>query len=143
MRELDECYSVAKKINDKNDEIFELKMKIGSPKNQIITDMPRGGNPENAIENYLFKLERLQKKIKTLETQRDLIWNRAKEIMREYDILGDKEAVSMLYFRYYKGFPWKECARLLMIGYKNSNWNENKCFRVHRKILDKIDNMNV
>lgn len=137
MRELDDCYSFAKKIQEKHEEIIELKSRTMSPKNQIISDMPRGGNADNAIERYLIKIERLKRVKKSYEKKRDMCWLAIQQKLCDCGF-NDKETLTMMYMRFGCAWSWNKCAKRLSKLYKDSNWNTNKCFRVYRQVLNKL-----
>ena len=133
MKELDECLRIYKEIRKIDDKIETLRAAILSPKNQVITGMPRGGNSDNAIEKYLLKLERHNKrKAKLIKNQAEQ-WQQAKCKFKN-DISAQE--TKMLYMRFVLGYQWKKCAVKLQKEY--GNWNINKCFRIYGKINEKF-----
>ena len=136
MRQLDECMKLRERINKKNEEIIELKTKIMSPKNQIISDMPRGGKQSNSIEAYIIKYEKL-------EHRKTALMNELEEKWQAIDMsdLSDAQC-KLLHLRYYCGLEWKKCSRIMceVVGKK---FNENRCYREHRNALDILHNKKV
>lgn len=139
MKELDECFKLRRYIQEKIDtKIFEIKARIEAPKNQVITGMPMGhGENVNAFDRYLIKLERLEKRKSVKEKELLKKWQFASSILTENGI--SKENISLLRLRYYKGYQWKRCAKIMATDYPKNKWNLNKCFREHRSILYIID----
>lgn len=128
MRELQECLNTKRHIDKIDEKITELKVAVYSPKNQIITGMPRSGNNENAIEKYLIKLERLKKKKAELLKQQSELWESIKE--KTGDISEQEQY--LLYIRCVEGYPWQKCCKIMQSKY--GKWNVNKCFRIYGKI---------
>lgn len=129
MRQLDECMELRERINKVNEQIIELKTKIMSPKNQIISDMPRGGKQSNSIEAYIIKHEKLERK-------KTVLMNELEEIWQTIDMshLSDAQC-KLLHLRYYCGLEWKKCSRI-MCEVVSIKFNENRCYREHRNALD-------
>lgn len=140
MVELDACLELAKKIRQKDETILDLKSNVLAPKNQILSDMPRGsGTTTSPQEDYLIRLEKLTDEKRTLQEQRVSIWFDAVAKLKEADVTG-ASAYEMLKYRFYCGYPWKVCAKKMKNQYPTEKWNLNKCFRVYSGILHKIDN---
>ena len=136
---LDECFDLVKKIKKVDGQIEEIKSANMSPKNQVITDMPKGGNNQlNKLEKYIIKLERLEAKKNYLCVSLNHNWTLAKMKLSRLETIPNG-AYLMLKLRYYHGYPWKKCAIKMKEAYPNDNWNENKCFRVHYSILHKTE----
>ena len=138
MRELDRCLQLAKTIKEKQELIIELKAKTMHPKSQILSDMPKGGSIENEIETYLIKLERLENYVKGLKEKRGKCWNRIVRKLTACNIT-DPETIKLLFMRFYAGKAWEKCNNEMREHYPHSKWNLNKCFRVYRAVLVKID----
>lgn len=129
MRELQQCLSIKRDIDDINEKITELQAAIRSPKNQIMTGMPHGGgNNDNAIERYIIRLEHLQQKKNALLEYQSKQWNIA---MEKAGDLTAQEA-HLLSLRCIEGKPWKHCAAIM--NKKYGKWSINKCFRVYGRI---------
>lgn len=136
MKELQKCLEIASEIEKIDEKIKELKLLIASPKNQVITGMPRGGNTEHAIEKYLLQVEKEeQKKDKLLKYQAKQ-WQIALEKLPN---ISEQEK-RMLHNRFIKGMAWKKCAKDLNDTY--GNWNINKVFRIYRKLTKISKNFN-
>ena len=138
MRELNECLELSQKIAEKQELICELKARVYTPRNQVISDMPRGGGGENEIENYIIKLEKIETLVKHLKKKRCNLWQYLIETMYKCNIT-DTETLKLLYFRFYKGFPWDVCSKQMQQAFPNGKWNLNKCFRVYRSVLYKLN----
>ena len=128
MRELTECLNTKRKIDKVDDEITELKAKIHSPKNQVITGMPRGGTNENAIERYLIKLEKKEQYKTALLKYQSEQWKNAMQKIPNIE----EQVKHLLYIRFMQGLPWKKCANKMNEQY--GNWNIGKVFRIYGKI---------
>lgn len=137
MQILEDCLEKTRKIKKVEEQIAELRERAMSPKNQLITGMPRGGAGGNQSESYMVKLERLEDRRKRLIRQRDELWE---EIIYTIDAKGEvkEEHVSLLQYRFFKGLQWKKCCALMCQKYPESSWNMNKVFRVYRQILRKF-----
>lgn len=134
---LDKCFSIAQQIKDVDEDIEELQSSEMSPKIQIMTDMPKGGNNQlNKLEKYIIELERLETKKNDLIEILNQNWGIAISILIKSGITQSSEQ-SMMKLRYYHGYPWKKCSIKMQKEYPNENWNENKCYRVHSSILYK------
>lgn len=128
MKELQECLEAKRYIDKIDERITELKTVIYSPKNQVITGMPRGGNNENAIEKYLIKLEKLKSRKADLLKYQSEQWGIVKE---KAGNISEQEQY-LLYIRCVEGYSWQKCVSIMQKKYKN--WNINKAFRVYGKI---------
>lgn len=129
MRELEECLILKKEIDEIDEKIYEIRVRILSAKNQIITGMPRGGSAENAIEKYLLEVEyQMQKKDNLLERQAKL-WHKA---LKKLPKIQPQEKY-LLQLRFIRGLSWKKCEAEMNIAY--GNWNSNKIFRIYRKLF--------
>lgn len=138
MHELDECLRLSRQIIKNRESLEELKALSMSPKSQIITDMPKGGGMNiNIAENYLIKMEKLEKDYIDMCGNRAEKWKKAVEIFEEHH--QPKENTKMLWFRFYAGYSWKKCASHMAEAFPNSNWSVDKCFRVYRRIMYNIN----
>lgn len=134
MQKLDDCLSKTRKIKEIEERITELRESVMSPKNQLITGMPRGGAGGNQSESYIVKLERLEDRRKKLIRQRDELWEEIIYTLGE----AKEEYIALLQYRFFKGLQWKKCCTLMCNKYPDSGWNMNKVFRVYRQILRKF-----
>ena len=138
MKELDECLAKRRKIKDIEEDITELKLKVYSPKGQVITGMPRSGNGgASQADRYLMKLEKLEAKKKTKVDDLNVCWDNTVEILSGVQI--NAETIEMLRFRFYWGYKWEKCAAMMKEQFPQSVWNVNKCFRKYSAVLHKID----
>ena len=128
MKELQQCLITKRKIDKKNEKIYALRAVVLAPRNQVITDMPRAkGNTENPLDTYLLRLEKLQQqKDNLLKYQADQ-W---KKVQRKAQMT--EQETYLIYLRVIKGFEWKMCVNLT--NKKYSGMNENKAYRIYRKI---------
>lgn len=135
---LEKCLELNGRIIRTDENIFILKEVAYSPRNQVINGMPRseGGN---ALEKYLVKLEKYKNKRLHLKNELLTTWKKAAAIMGDNDISA--EDIMMMYYRFFKGLAWKQVNNEMQKLYKHSGWNENKCFRVYRCILAKVNNI--
>ena len=139
MEELDACLELAKKIKRKDETILDLKSNVLAPKNQILSDMPRGsGTLSSPQEDYLIRLERLTDEKHTLQENLAITWFDAIAKLKEANVTGES-AYEMLKYMFYCGYPWKVCAKKLKNKYPTEKWNLNKCFRVYGGILHKVE----
>lgn len=130
MKELDECLKAKREIDDINEKIDTLRAAILSPKNQVITGMPRGGNNDNAIERYLLKVEKLEKRRTTLINYQLERW----ELIEDKNLPEQEQR--LLFLRFMLGYSWKKCCARLHEEY--GGWNIDKIFRVYRSICKKL-----
>ena len=136
MKELDECLAKTRKIKEINEDIAELRDRAFSPKNQIITGMPRGGAGGNQSDSYIVKLERLEDRQERLIHERDSLWDGIYEALTSKNIKA--EHITLLRHRFYSGLQWPKCCKLMCEEYPGNKWNMNKVFRVYRQILKKF-----
>lgn len=137
MKKLDECLSKTRRIKELEEQIEELRVSAMSPRNQIITGMPRGGAVGNQSDSYIIKLEWLEKKHDKLKKENDALWDSIVSRLEYKHIRG--EHIELLRHRFYRGLQWRKCCSLMSENYPASNWNMNKVFRVYRQILRKLE----
>lgn len=141
MRELDEILRLRRDIVSIDVRLFELKQ-MTQPRAQVISDMPRGGGErKNTIEEYIVKSEELQGKRIKLQKRIEKKWRGVVRMCKEAEITEAQQA--MLELRFYYGLPWKQCMVRMQTLYPDGTWNEQKLFRMYRKILYKIDRVRV
>lgn len=134
MQELDACLEKARDIQAKTELILEIKSRTMSPKNQIISGMPRGGGDNsNAMDDYLIRLERLTKAKVRLQKTLDKEWETAVNKIKKRG-MGRADTIELMRLRFYCGLSWKKCAQKMQKTYPNDRWSTNKCFRVYRKV---------
>lgn len=136
MKTLDDCLEETRKLKEINEQIAELKARTMSPKNQIITGMPRSGGGGNQNESYIVKLERLEARRDKIRARRAALWASIATACNDKKI--KPEYISLLRHRFFKGLQWNKCCKLMCEEYPDSSWNMNKVFRVYRQILRKF-----
>lgn len=137
MRLLNEILQLRRDIDSIAERAIELKQ-MTQPKAQTISDMPRGdGERKNAIEEYIIKSERLHRKF---VHKKELFIAKWSEFRRIADDCGVTEAQrDVIYYRFHNALPWKLCVARMEKQYPETTWNEQKLFRIYRKVLCKID----
>lgn len=132
MVRLKQCLELTREINDLLDKVQEIEEVIKSPKGQVITGMPRGGGSGNRLEDYMVKREKYIEQVNRKKRERYKLWNDALDIMLANNV--DMEYRFLMSLRFVEGMSWKACVRDMRKYFPNSEWDENKCFRVYRKI---------
>ena len=108
---LEEAKGLAKKIKDKNTEIYELKIVAMNPKSQVLSDMPRGGGVKsNPIENFLIRLEKKEAERDRLCLQLCSLWNGVTQRLKKAG--ADQAAIDMLAYRFRENYLWKKCSAI-------------------------------
>lgn len=139
MYELEKCLDLQKRIQEINEKIEELNVKIRFPKAQIMSDMPRSTSPTNPVESYIITKEKLCTKKLSLEALLEISWGGVKDKLSIANLDGEGvtvEEISLLTNRFYLGYSWKKCTQIM--AKNDSKWNDNKTFRVYRKIMKKL-----
>lgn len=141
MHELDTCLEIVRDIRAKDESILTIRYRTMSPKNQVLTGMPigGGGGKSTAMDNYLIRVEKLNKAKERLQKQLDCEWNNVVGIFADHGIT-DAEMIALMQYRFYFGYPWKKCSAKMQEEYPKGRWNINKCFRTYRDILHKTGN---
>lgn len=138
MRALERCLSLRRRISKIDEKIELLRFNIDSPRSSVISDMPKGGGTHgNPLEEYVIKLEELENKQKRLTAVLAELFKEVRSTMTKAGI--DDQARDMMKYRFYHGLKWKDCAIIMNKKYSQNGWNVNKCFRVYRAILYKIN----
>lgn len=137
MNEFEECRHLVERIQRKYEKIEYIREKLYAPKAQIITGMPRGGASDNSIEKYLSDIEEEEAKIKSLkqilsEKWFDIVERLYRENVKDENILLMQE-------RFLNCRPWVKCAEYMQQQFPQSKWNVNKCFRVYRDNIYKLN----
>ncbi len=140
MRELDECLRLTREIEKVREKLLIIKAAISEPKNQVISDLPRGGNnPVNAIEMYLEKAEQYEDDLRTLKNERTENWETFNRIAAESDVT--KEDVHLMQLRFMRGYSWNKCTAVMRSRH-GDKWNTNRTFRRYRKVLSNCTKIN-
>ena len=138
MRELDECLRITRMIAETKEKIEELEMAVMSPRSQAISDMPKGGGGTiNAIESYILKKEKLEGQIDSLQEERAVEWCKVCGYLEMFN--QKKTTKTMLWLRFCKGYSWNKCVSKLSEAYPDERWSANKCFRIYRDFLHKVN----
>lgn len=135
MKELDRILELRRDIESIDERLESLKL-MTQPKAQVISDMPRGGERKNSIEEYVIKSERLHNKREYKQRCIDKEWARLVVWFDEANL--SREQKTMLRLRFYKGKPWKVCLWRLRDKYSGQKWSESKLFRLYRNAVDKL-----
>lgn len=133
---LDECFQLTKDIKEINGKIYEIETILYHPRNQIISDMPKGkGNSKSALDALLDKREKLEKEKKLIEEKHHSLWT---EIAKRLDECKTNENEKELFeLRYYYGYLWKLCVTP-MSKKTGDMWDENKVYRTFYSALEKM-----
>ena len=125
---LEQCRKIALGIKECNLKISEIKSSCGY-KGPQFGGSGFGGNRINAAERYVEDVEKFEDKKQKLYSQLNEKWADLKIIFDESNLTA--EEIKLLYLRFYKGFSWKKCSKMMF-------WNEGRTFGTFRKILLKM-----
>ena len=110
-----------------DDTIARLQSEIESPKCQIITDMPRGGNPPT-MEDKIAKLLDIQD---VYNRQWDKLIDLRRQIELAIVSVKDSRERTLLGYRYIDGLSWEEiCVKM--------HYEWDSIHRIHRLALKDI-----
>lgn len=130
MREFDACLETRRKIIVVQEQITEIEARLYSPRNQVITDMPKGrGGNANGNDALLIKAERLRDRRAALYDNLVSQWRTCDGLLTIIDAKSNE--IELMKLRFYYGLSWDKCS-------KEMNWNINKCFRTYRKLVAKL-----
>lgn len=137
MELLDRCLYLRSQINKIDEKLARIRSEVRYPKSQTLSDVPRGASSgESAIERYIVKEEEYTEKRNSLVMELDSSWEEVVDALAECDITRPDE-VALMKLRYYRGFKWKRCIQIME---ERARWNENKVYRIHRKIVQLLQN---
>lgn len=126
VKELDvylELYIKGKSIDENIEEINAL---LYSPKVQDLSGMPKGsGGTDSIVDKLVEKKEKLQNKRYEIERQKFTCQQQIDEMMNKCNLTRNEKL--LIKYRFFYGLSWKRVGEEL-------DWNENKVFRVYRKI---------
>ena len=132
---LSNLISINNEIKKIDDRIAEIRERITSPKNQIISDMPKGsGTTENALDNALTKIERLEARKANYYKELALEWLVCEKAFKSCHLT--LRQIELLKYRYYYALQWEQCAIMMKKRHPNELWNENKVYRVRRRFVE-------
>lgn len=127
---LDDCLDCARTIRQKSEAIEEIKILAYAPKGQSLTGMPRSGSMANQMEVYIERKETLENDLRaTMVRREDLWWDAFQQFQSKN---ANIEYIMLMWYRYYNGLRWKDCAYSMQSKYPDSEWNEDKCYRINR-----------
>lgn len=136
MKQLDEIIELRRDINSIVERLSELKQ-MTQPRVQTISDMPRGGDKKNVIEEYIVKSERLQKKLDKKSRELESKWGELKILFCKAKLTDAQQ--NMIRARFYYAKSWKECTGVMESLYPSAKWSEQKLFRIYRNVLSKLN----
>lgn len=139
MKQLDEIIELRRDINSIIERLTELKQ-MTQPKVQTISDMPRGGERKNVIEEYIIKSERLQNKLNNKKLELDRKWEELKKLCENSKLT--EAQLKVITNRFYFAKSWRECVLIMRTAYPDTEWNEQKLFRIYRNVLSKLNRKN-
>ncbi len=136
MRELfDECYQLKVSVLELDETIEEIQTVLYYPKNQLISDMPKGsGGTNSAVDNLLTKLDNLRREREIKAAAHRVKWAEIVKMLNRCN--ASKEEKELFKLRFYKGYKWKDCIPLLNEN-SSGEWNENKVYSTYRLVCKK------
>ena len=136
MQLFNECLDLRKQITTLTEQLYEIQSVLSSPKNQVITGMPKGkGGESSGFDRLIDRKDLLQEKKEKAENLLCSKWREANKVLIKAGANAtDRE---LMCYRFYGGFPWKQCTKIMQRKY-GSTWNENKVFRVYRCTMDAV-----
>lgn len=127
--------TINKKIGKIDNDIIEIRERITSPKNQIISDMPKGsGATESVIDTALAKIERLEKRKSYWHDTLMSEWLECEEVLSKCGLT--REHIELMKFRYYHALKWEHCLVMMKKRHTTMIWNKNKVFRMNRQVVE-------
>lgn len=125
--ELMEYRKINIELTQLEEHIARLESAIKSPKGQIITDMPKGGQA-TGMEDKIIKLIEYR-------DSRDLLWDKLiakqQKINNIIDSIPDSTQRTILRYRYILGLKWSDiCLK--------TSYDERQIFRIHKKAIENI-----
>lgn len=126
MKKLDTCLELYIKGKSIDEKIEEINALLYSPKVQDLSGMPKGsGGTESVVDKLVDKKEKLTDKRYEIEKQKFHCQQEIETMMKECNLTENE--ILLIKYRFFYGFSWKRVGKEL-------KWNENKVFRVYRKI---------
>lgn len=125
---LKNCKHINDEIKHIEEEIENLKCRATSPRQSIISDMPKGSPIENdKMAALMIKFEELEKKYN--ELLQDLL-NKQHEVETLIESLDPLER-DLIRYRYVDGLSWAEIQTKLDLSRRTS-------YRIHAKALENL-----
>lgn len=138
MEDLNKCLDLRRKITSFEEKIEDIEDRIRFPKSQTISDMPRSTSSGICqIEKYVILKEKLQSKKFLCETELNVMWGSVTKRMMMCNVSHAERY--LMYLRYNSGYSWKKCTEIMQ-QLEGEKWNENKTFRVYRKVVKLLSN---
>lgn len=131
LEELNSCLETRQDIKDLDLKIAELRGKLYSPKNQIISGMPKAMGGGNLMDSGLIRLELLTDRRKKLEANLNKQWENIQ--IRDTVRYLTETQYELIYLRFYEGRSWKE----IMIKLDMSSNKVFKMFRITKSSIEK------
>ena len=131
IEELKSCLETRRDIKEIDLKIAELKGKLYSPKNQIISGMPKAMGGGSLIDSGLIRLELMTEKRKKLEANLNKQWENIQ--IRDTVRYLTETQYELIYLRFYEGSSWKE----VMIKLDMSSNKVFKMFRITKSAIEK------
>lgn len=126
MKELDVCLELYIKGKSIDENIEEINALLYSPKVQDLSGMPKGsGGTDSIVDKLVEKKEKLTRQRYEIEKQKFHCRQEIETMMKECNLT--KNEILLIKYRFFYGLSWKRVGKEL-------DWNENKVFRVYRKI---------
>lgn len=126
MRELEKCLELYRQGKVLDERIEEINTVLYTPRGQDLSGMPKGnGGNDSIVDKLLDKKNKLINKRYEIEKQIAHSRQKISTMMNECN-LTDNEKL-LIQYRFFYGLSWKRVGEEL-------EWNENKVFRVYRKI---------
>lgn len=139
MLRLNECLGLRCKMNNIDMKISEIRGSIISPKIQVLSFAPSFSNGGiNSYDRFLIKLETLQNERSDLQKKIDECWELSKAELKKISI--SDEHIDLLKLRFYYGLNCRESCEKMREFYPKSNWNKQKMYRMHKKMIEIIKN---
>ena len=135
MRELDYLLQLRRDIGSIDVRLKELESMV-YPQAMNISDMPRGSSRKNTLEEYIIKWDRLHLKRHRLEVDILTRWAAMEKAFKEHGVTEAQQAV--MKYRFFCGHTWKRCVNYMRVEYPETVWDEQKLFRIYRKVLTKM-----
>ena len=125
---LRDCKHVNDEIKHIEEEIQNLKYRAMSPRQAIISDMPKGSPIENdKMADLMVKFEELEEKYKDMLQE---LLDKQHEVELLIESLDPLER-DLIRYRYVDGMSWTDIQEKLDLSQRTS-------FRIHKRALDKL-----
>lgn len=134
---LQDIFKLRRKIWSTEDAIDTLILRQTAPKNQILSDMPKGNGGKKEIEEYLIRKEYLLNKLRLQREAIYIMWLAFLNGAEGVEL--SRMDLTLLRLRYFYGYRWKKCVRKLQIIYPAVNWNDNRAFRTHKQLMKQLN----